>query len=680
MSEIKISSTGAIEGLIHRGINLLAPARDSFSLALLDKHGKRSVLSSSDFTCESDENFIRFSQHRVFHGLELKLGIRKEGQFFFFRPEARGIPDGYILEWIDAPQIHVPKEGSIFSPFGEGVIVTKPESRETHDGIKYHPLGYPERGRAYGGLYPGCCQMQFMAYYNDFGGVYFAAHDPRHGTKAVEYAYEENGCTRFSLQTFCSGVRDYVSDFEYALGTFEGNWMDACEIYRDWMEPPTKPTLPEWFEDSPVILIYPVRGRGDDRGTLEPNEYFPYSDAMPYVRKYAREFDSRVMPLLMHWEGTAPWAPPYVWPPFGGEDLLSEFRDNLHNEGHLLGVYCSGTAWTQTSSITDYSREEKCRTEGLEKYMIRGPEGEIDAAICNGADKQRLGYDLCLAEEWSRRTIKNEIRELAEFKLDYAQFFDQNQGGAFHLCYSREHHHPNAPGAWQTDTMTSLLRECRDEIADAESDMLLGCEGAAAEPYINTLPFSDDRVIFTYGYGMPVPAYAYVFHEYVNNFMGNQVGIKYHMNLKESPENLLYRVAYAFNAGDLLSVVLKDSGKIHWGWLLDWDYPEPDQESVIKLIKNLNDLRKRYPEFLRHGKMIKPLNIILGEDYRLQMVNRVEYIKSFLESSWKSPDGLRAQIITNFQPREQRVEVAGKSLDLAPLNAVVLDLHGEVIS
>jgi len=667
-------TSGGIVSLSFNGVEMLHTSNKLFTLGFRDTGNNIKTISSDEFTCKTSESpeeiRLDFTGNKEFRELEVSIFTRFPEDSFLFRTEVRNVPEVLTLEWIEPLHLRMSdKKGKLFLARHEGILIDEP--------LKYTPYSEPEWH--YYNHYPGHTQMQFMAYFTGKYGLYYGAHDKSCGPKALE-GKPENGRLRMMIRNYCgcSPGASYKPDFEMALCPFEGDWMDGCEIYRKWIEKtdlmPPKGQMPAFVKESPVVLIYPVRGNGDDKGSMAPNEYYPYINAMPVARKLADEFASRVMPLLMHWEGTAPWAPPYVWPPMGGEQFLGEYRDALHAEGHYLGVYCSGTAWTQTSSITDYSREKQFQEEGLEKEMIRGPHGEIDAYICNGPTNQRIGYDMCVSQEWPRQTVKEEVRKLADFGLDYAQFFDQNIGGASHMCWSKEHNHPPVPGKEQTGSMLSLLEEIRVK----KPGLTIGCEAAAADAYLKFLPFSDMRfACWDLSRVRPVPAYAYLFHEYLNNFMGNQCGIHWQLELEKCPDNLLWRTGYAFNSGDLLSVVLKDNGQIHWGWCLKWDVKQPEQENIIKLVRNLNSMRKRYPEFLQYGRMLKPLSAVSGKKWQLATTEGPRELDAFLHSSWQSADGRKAQFITNFLPVEQKVKISRangtstKVLTLPPLSAVI---------
>jgi hypothetical protein len=153
------------------------------------------------------------------------------------------------------------------------------------------------------------------------------------------------------------------------------------------------------------------------------------------------------MVLLMHWEGTAPWAPPYVWPPYGGEEELKNFVETMHANGDRVGLYASGIGWTQQSMTdTSYTLYERFEKENVGAEICIGPRDEKFSRVCNGLKGQRIGYDLCPGREFTARTISNEIRQAAAAGVDYLQFFDQNQGCASPLCYAKNHGHPELPG------------------------------------------------------------------------------------------------------------------------------------------------------------------------------------------------------------------------------------------
>ena len=696
---------GAVESLVTAdGVERLVPAAEAFTLQLLDGKGEPTRLKSSEFACEPRVTFagggrgatalpmgdgragsrcspLGFTWRHA-NGLVVKMKIEAANGEFRFTPSVEGIPVGMLLEWFDGPRVCISPDRKLFWPEWDGIEVTKYNSRP------YQVIGYRERfSPSFSSpLYPGLAQMQFMAAYKAGRGLYFSAVDSGHTPKAVNWEQIDDKTVRLTLQTFCGDLdKDgaWRPNFHYLLRPYDGGWMEACEIYRDWVRTlpdfQKKPNRPKWMYDSPVNLIYPVRGYGRDAGRdMKPNRMFPYVNAMPVVEKYGKALDSRIMALLMHWEGTAPWAPPYVWPPFGGEEELAKFRDALHARGDLLGVYCSGTAWTQISAIVpSYSLEQRFEDEHLGRHMMRGPKGQITATICNGFDSQKLGYDMCLAEDWCVGEILAEAAKLSRFGIDYSQFFDQNMGGGWLLCYAKHHKHPPIPGAWATDAMIALQKRLVE--AEGASGMVFGCEQTAATPYVPTLPYSDVRAMPGLMYfGRPVPGSAFVFHEWMCNFTGNMCGMKKRMDA-------FWRWMTGFHNGDMFSLVLNDSGEAVCGWPSLWNEPFPERDRLIPVVKELNAIRKRHPSFLLEGKMIRPFvsceSRTAEVDYKGWESGKVETTE-VLTSFWENARGERIGFASNWrrEPSELKITYSDGRVEtrtLAPLETIEIKPKGE---
>lgn len=648
-----------------------------FRVRMRDEKGNKYLLSPCDAKISSASNgqlcFTEFDGD--FSALKVSV-CACEGDGIEWSVAITDVPSGYAAEWIDFPMLRLPHlkdnfegGGSILFPYNEGGLVTDTAKRERWY-FRHMEPEYPSHGSY--SMFPNMICSQFLAYLFDDKGLYIGVHDPARAVKGIGFYPDDEGVNvQLRLFTGVDYGESYLPEFKIVWKACGGNWESAADIYRNWFEntlPPkvkrvsSNKALPEWYTESPVVVTYPVRGI-HDMDEMKPNALFPYVNAMPTLNKIKAATGARIMALLMHWEGTAPWAPPYVWPPYGGEEVFNEFRDALHENGDLLGVYCSGFGYTlQSNLIESYNNEKRIKSEGLLKAMCHSPANVPEISrICPG---QRSGYDVCPACEKGKEILMDAYMPLFKSGIDYAQILDQNHGGGQYFCYARDHGHPAMPGAWMTDNMQKMLSSWNAEAPK----MLFGCESAAAEPFIGNLAMSDNRFELNYCNGRPVPLYAYLYHEYVRNFMGNQVCCV----LTTKIDTLRYRLAYSFSIGDIMTLILSPNGKLmtHWG-TRDFDNC-PDMDKALTLIGNLTAFYNREGrEYLACGRMSDCSAFSCKEiEIPLEKGDDVARLPELLASCWEAKDGKKAYIVVNpeTEPRDFRIgdqNYTVKALDAA---------------
>jgi hypothetical protein len=483
----------------------------------------------------------------------------------------------------------------------------------------------------------------------------------------------EAGGVALRFRLFCGGEGEM--EYPLVLSCVEGRWESAAERYRRWFEEhlpagakrvAENGARPAWYEDSPLVVSYPVRGV-HDMDEMKPNRLFPYMAAMPLLDGIRQAVDHRLLVLLMHWEGTAPWAPPHVWPPFGDAKNFDEFMKALHASGDMLGVYCSGFGYTlQSNLIEGYNKAEEYEKGELWKGMCAGPDAKV--AISNICTDQRSGYDICPASKVGRRLLDNAYAPLFESELDYVQILDQNHGGGQYFCYSREHGHAPAPGAWMTESMQNMLSDWKERAGST----LFGCESASSEPFISSLQFSDNRFELNYFFGRSVPLYSYIYHEYVRNFMGNQVCCPF----ADTPDTLRYRLAYSFSIGDSMTLVLTENGEpaSYWG-MRDFSHL-PDKKKALTLISNLTRFyRESAKPYLYAGRMTASPEIECESlSFEIRDYGRSVTLPALLSSSWEASDGSRVLILVNPDENEARCKIDEVELNVPPLDAIMIKI------
>ena len=654
---IKFDDKGAITSLFSNNKQFIKSRLSLFSFQLRNG-GETRIISSDDAQntqlCKNDDIInIKYTFDNIIFNVTILLKDRIEATFAFENNT------GMYVEWVDFCSIAVPNDlvatggsGRVVIDANEGMLIEDIKLKENFYPYKFRPLDYPSEGLY--AMFPAVVQSQFLSYYDDTAGIYIAAEDSSRGIKGIDFGPMDDAIKlQFKLYP---GIEKNVTQFSLGynlvMDFFCGDWYDAAKLYREWFENNLPENLlpieengdlPEWYTDSPLVVTYPVQGI-HDMDEAKPNRLFPYNNALPHLEKIGKATGSRIMTVLMHWESTAPWAPPYVWPPLGGEKLLADFCDKLHKRDYILGVYCSGISYTIQSNINDYNMQAEYDEKGLSRHMCASPTGEIFSKTCQA---QRKSYDMCIAEDFTKNVLLDEARKMVSSGLDYIQILDQNHGGTPYFCFSNKHSHPAVPGKWMVEHMTDFLKKLK---ATVGKNVLLGCESAAAESYIPYMNLSDNRFNLNGYVGKFIPLYGFIYHKYLQNFSGNSVCSQDIFDERRSPDSYLLRAAHSFLAGDFMTLVINQDGQIAWAWgEREFDYL-PDRKAVLEFIKSATEYKRGIgKKYLTLGQMIKPCNVTCDtvKMYKTNQERFTEY-PSVLTTAWEASDGTRAQFLANY--------------------------------
>ena len=661
-TDMTLTAIGAsLTSLLYRGYELLAAPSPLFRIGLRDTDGKAVKLSAYDAKeTEYNGDCVKFSGFP--YDITVKLNLHGgDGISADISLENNG---KFAVEWVVILPLNLKplqddggaNNTRLLLPYNEGALLNT---------VKYITKDEPEYP-SYGHLmmFPNMLFTQFASYLFDADGepnyLNIYTPDKKRGPKEITVRDGE-----LIIKIFYGADRGQSVDIDFPLviTAGKGGWENSTEKYKKFFNDNPPPRLkrsdknnrlPEWYDDDMLVVSYPVRGV-HDMDDMKPNALFPYDNALPIIDEIAEKTGMRPLVLLMHWEGTAPWAPPYVMPPYDVNGSFYKFRDELHRRGYPLGVYCSGFGFTEKSNLCDYDNTERIAREGLLSAMCSGPDGKVlHSRICPG---QRSGYDTCPACEKGKKLLGEAYTPLFSAGLDYAQILDQNHGGGQYLCYSENHGHPYTPGAWMTENMQDMLSDWNI----SAGKMLLGCESSSAEPFMADLLLNDNRYELCYYLGRPVPLYSYLYHEYIRNFMGNQVSCP----LPKTTDALLYRIAYSFAIGDIPTVIITPEGDISPSWGTRDFSVKPDKEKVLSFLSVCSAAYKnRLKKVLSHGKMIQPPEIKCG------IAPFGSELPELIISSWEYEDKKVTVIINPFE-KDAEFEFDGKKMTAEKTSVLV---------
>ncbi|MCS7237528.1 MAG: DUF6259 domain-containing protein [Thermoguttaceae bacterium] len=494
--------------------------------------------------------------------------------------------------------IKVPPAGGDFSLW-EVRFPILPICELTADAVLVYPkapgvaeAGVWQRAFEFGGRYPsGWVTMQFGACYvpDGSGGLYMGVHDPWGSTKELRWRSDPaTKVVTFSVDYPVPNMGRPEAEFSLpgrvVTQFFEGDWFDAAQIYRRWVEEEAKwfPTLgPEGREDTPLWmreLPLWILGGG------APEE------CVPGVLRFRQAMG---VPCGFHWYN---WHQipfdndyPHYFPTKPG---FAEGVRQLQEGGVHVMPYINGRLWdSRDKGLEDFQFTSVALPAATKNHQGE-PFLETYGSKESDGSPVRLAVMCPTTSVWQNK-VGELVAELFGRCGTHAVYIDQVAAAAPTLCADPSHGHPLGGGRWWNEGYWQLLEKIR---ASKPADRMITTE-CNAEPFVR---WFDGYLTWHWQYDRQVPLFPAVYGGSVQMF-GRWFGNSGSGRLQAQDER----------RNRDLSVRMRLAQQLVFGEQLGWIHTTVlEEEQNAAFLKQLAQLRWELRRYFYAGRMGRPPRLL----------------------------------------------------------------------
>jgi hypothetical protein len=487
--------------------------------------------------------------------------------------------------------------------YATGLLVKRPSTTfdDAMTGLRYSP--YPE---SFSGS-----SMQFFAYYGKSGGFLMMAEDEGKHQKWLNVYHREQRLLASHIHGYehMGPGRDLRLPYDVSIRAFQGDWMDAADLYKSW-------AINQSFVPEPTLFRRHANWLYQDVG-LATFGINAKHDRSLWLRRYHEDLGLPIFHIL-------------------GPDWTNRTQD-------FRGVKPAGLSeWLPTR----FSRENLKTIKENGDYVAPF---EFDFLINpNGVDHENIrpamqvfpdhpkshdGYTfnmLCPAHPFTKIFhVKRDLDILKETGVD-SIYYDISANNLIKTCLSENHDHERGGGHEISDAYDTIYRETKEALEKhAEKPIPLGAE-MANEVHLKTLDYVQARAwaqpastLETYpfrqliqnGKATVIPLFTYVYHEYGCLRLDGwgklviEIGtLFFHTVAKTYLQGGLYEINHEYSPMETIDGVENDP-KEHYADFAKRGYAyAPERMSYIRQFAALRT--KEGNPFLAYGKMTRPLSFV----------------------------------------------------------------------